>query len=217
MLGVLLQRSPAGIEIANDASQHVINWWRVIRESPEELSRVISSMPHSRKEYDDACRRLLNGEGSPFQQAVDFTVATLQGRTASIGSGWIAGYNPRGSISGRWQRVLLGQIQGLAFRLSEVSLECGRGERIVKNVAKEAHAVVYIDPPYYSSKLAGLYEHSMDADELTGYLRDAKASVAISGYGEEWDHLGWHRHEYQTFRARPGVPPESRTEVVWTN
>ena len=217
MLGILLQRKPAGVELANDASEHVINWWRVLRDRKDDMAHHISMIPHSRHEYNEACDRLRNQEGDSFQKAVDFTVATMQGRTAKVGSGWMAGFDPNGTLSWKWQQNLVRQIDALAERIRHVSLECGRGERIVKNVVKEDHAMVYIDPPYYSSRLAGLYEHDMDADKLTKYLRNARAEVAISGYGEEWDHLGWHRHEYATFRARPGVHPERRVEVVWTN
>ena len=35
MLGVLLQRSPPGHEIVNDADGAVINWWRTVRTQPQ--------------------------------------------------------------------------------------------------------------------------------------------------------------------------------------
>ena len=215
MLGVLLQRRPAGVEIANDSNGHVINWWRVVRESGDELAREIALSPHSRQLYKESCERLMRGEGTPFRQAVDFTIAIMQGRTAKVGSGWLAGYTHDGSISWRWSRALLGNLPELANRLSYVTLECGLGERILSTLAQKEHALIYVDPPYYSSKLNGLYDESaVDTDLLTDSMRSAAARIAISGYGDEWDHLGWQRHEYPTYRARVGVAGESRTEVV---
>lgn len=50
-------------------------------------------------------------------------------------------------------------------------------------------------------------------------LRGAKARVAVSGYGDEWDRLGWFRHERRSVVrvAVHGASAPRRTEVLWTN
>ena len=57
-----------------------------------------------------------------------------------------------------------------------------------------------------------------DWDALTEALLAQRGRVAVSGYGDEWDHLGWQRHE-RTGHMRDHRPGSYtvRTEVVWTS
>ena len=41
MCGVLLQRFPSAEEIVNDLDERVVNWWRVVRDRPDEIQRLI--------------------------------------------------------------------------------------------------------------------------------------------------------------------------------
>ena len=59
--------------------------------------------------------------------------------------------------------------------------------------------MVYVDPPYDNTiGTEGAYRHGVDRDALLDVLRVQRGRVAISGYGDEWDALGWERHEYET-------------------
>ena len=214
MLGILLQRTPAGVEIANDANHLVVNWWRVIRERQEEFSRMVLQTPHSRVEYDAACERLSNNEGDSLRQAVDYTIAIGQGRIPRVGGGWRLVYNRYGPVG--WSGPLLSSVPALAQRLYGVQLECQRGEHLTAKLSGLKHALLYVDPPY-PTKSDGLYDIGFDREALYESLRVARVRVAISGYDDEWDHLGWRRNEHKSFRVRPDVPMEKRTEVLWTN
>lgn len=62
----------------------------------------------------------------------------------------------------------------------------------------------------------------MTVKPLPAVLRECVGRVAISGYGEEWDGLGWHRQEKRTMRGiyrgtEIGSTYSPRTEVLWTN
>ena len=48
---VLLNRDPAAVETYNDIDGEVVNFFRVLREDPEELTRLIKFTPFSREEF----------------------------------------------------------------------------------------------------------------------------------------------------------------------
>src|SRR5437868_4884894 len=51
-LAVLLAKKPSRMETVNDIDGDLMNFWRVLRNRPEELFRVCSLTPHSRFEHD---------------------------------------------------------------------------------------------------------------------------------------------------------------------
>ena len=51
MAAVLLARPPVDIEILNDANGRIVNWWRIVRDEPEEFGRLIDFMLFSRAEF----------------------------------------------------------------------------------------------------------------------------------------------------------------------
>ncbi|HFC10149.1 MAG TPA: DNA adenine methylase, partial [Chloroflexi bacterium] len=48
--GVLLRKPPAPIEVYNDLDGEVVNFFRVLRERPEELARAVEFTPYARAE-----------------------------------------------------------------------------------------------------------------------------------------------------------------------
>src|SRR5215204_4898005 len=51
---VLLNRIPAPVETYNDIDGELVNFFRVLREWPEELARIIALTPFSREEFHRA-------------------------------------------------------------------------------------------------------------------------------------------------------------------
>lgn len=49
---VFFNKNPSNIETINDLDDDVINLFQCIRENPDELSRLVTTTPYSRKEYD---------------------------------------------------------------------------------------------------------------------------------------------------------------------
>ena len=79
-------------------------------------------------------------------------------------------------------------------------------------------SVWYVDPPYPSG--ADKYEHNLDFDRFAELLLHVKGFVALSGINDEWDHLGWPKHQFSTYVSlspthKPGKT--GRTEMLWTN
>ena len=71
----------------------------------------------------------------------------------------------------------------------------------------------------YPSAHVGYRHHKVDVPQLAELLRAQRGFCAVSGYGDEWDGLGWTRTERPTMSGaavgRGG--PLRRVEVLWTN
>ena len=89
-------------------------------------------------------------------------------------------------------------IVRLHNRIRRVQLECVDACALLDRLTKQDHALIYVDPPYRSSDLRP-YRYLPDWDRLTEVLRLQRGKVAISGYGTEWDHLGWESAERKSF------------------
>ena len=214
MLGVLLQRTPAQVEVVNDIDGRIINWWRHVRDEPDAMVAKLQATPRSRAEFDAACLRLQEHADS-LQAAIDFTVVVCQSiMPGSLGAKrW--GRQWRLPAYGRWTGGIEDRMHALADRLRDVHIECGDAIEICEAVKNKPDVVLYADPPYRDT--AG-YGHDVDRDALRDTLLAQHGRVAISGYGDEWDHLGWERHERsEEINPYIGAPRTSRQDVLWTN
>lgn len=182
---VLFNKPPSALETVNDLDSDVVNLFRVMREQPDELARLISLTPFAREEFY-LCHEKT---GVPLEDARRFLVQIWQGfagRTSSP-SGWahfrcaIKG----GDLAARFSRVPE-RILATAHRLKHVQIECLPAlELIPKHKSKEV--LIYADPPYPLATRTGgkMYKHEMtDGDhvQLLAMLNDHPGPVVLSGY-----------------------------------
>ena len=227
MLGVLLSRPPAPNELANDVNGWVVSWWRAVRDHPDEFGRLIAATPRSRALFDEAAERVHAGpcSGNLLRDALTLHVCVDQSLThgpAPSPGDWAAKFACSRGTHGlnSW---LAGRVPALAARLRGVQLECRDACAILERTRRTARALIYVDPPYRSATTApyGEAARRIDWGRLADLLAAQPGRVAVSGYGGEWDALGWHRSELTvTFRpigAQAGTPHRPRREVLWTN
>ena len=219
MLGVLLQLPKSRIEIVNDIDGRIVNWWRQLRDCPDELLRRLASTPWSREEY---CRQLdlMNGS-SPMVSAVAVSVVlrqSLRSNLSSEPSAWRRHFLPGSSH----QESYIHQLVEIADRIKDVQLECTDAVKLLERTTGIDDAIIYADPPYPSAPAGQYYgAGQLDIPALIEVFSAQKGSVAISGYGDEWDALGWERHEFkvksQAMGNLKGESRSGRVEVLWTN
>jgi len=222
MLGILLGRQPVRCELVNDLDGNLYNWWCVVRDEPDELSRLISATPRSRRGLADAYKIVDNPPSniSPARRALALHVVLEQGiyRRMSSKPSWNIKVNPRGM---RHELHWTGdEIFPLAERLKRVQIENRDALEVLERVCGESVAVVYCDPPYPTADTTPYRERKFDIKRMIDILQQAKARVTISGYGKEWDALGWERHEQSINTAlihHRDVRKAERVEVLWTN
>lgn len=222
MMSVLLNREPVKCELFNDLSQDVVNWWRIVKNKRVRFGEMVECTPHSRVEFERACEILNNGTEMGIERAWAFHTVVTQDIAASPARQYWGSTKTWSSGSmGRWRSE---RVAALAERIWNVQLENRDAIEIMKWVAAEEDVVMYCDPPYYSSHTK-LYEHGIvDYEALKEALLAQKGSVAISGYGNEWDNLGWVRHEKEssfsglgTTMRRKKTDGMKRKEVLWCN
>ena len=211
MLGVLLRRRPVELEVVNDLDHRVVNWWRVVRDHPDELERLLSATPHSRVEFE----RCLEDTDDEIEAARRFTVMVTQavgGMTAAKASNWM-------SKKGRASVVVdyAARIPALRERMRKVQLENTDAIKLLDRVSDLAHAVIYCDPPYTTADTAAYAFSRFDKGAMVEVLRAQKGRVAVSGYNDEWDELGWRCETRACMRFQINGVREGRIEKLWMN
>ena len=226
---LLLNREPSLVETYNDLDGEVCNFFRVLRDEPEELTRLVGLTPFSREEFELAC--ILEPELSPVERARRFYVRARQVRTglaqtATLGRWANCKNTTRAGMSGvvsRW----LGSVDALpeiAERLLRVQIE-NRPAIDVINLYDSPDTLFYCDPPYVheTRRDSKAYEFEMtDAQhrELAHTLNAVRGMVAFSNYDcplldELYPQDRWLKHilPAKTNHATKG----KRIEVLWTN
>ena len=212
------------IETVNDLDGDVVNLFRIARDHPEELARVVSLTPWSRIEYSRSYDR---GDCGDVEKARRFLVRMWQGIGArsSHSTGWrknVKGVN--GNVP-RFHISLPDNILEACERLKHsngnkiVQIECmGAFELIERHNTPDT--LIYADPPYMRETRSGaIYKHEFtDADHtrLLEVLRDHKGKVVLSGYAcglYDGALSDWWR--YETVCRTEAA--NKRTEVIWCN
>ena len=217
MLGILLNRPPARIEIVNDLSDAIVTWWLAVRDYPSELVAALDATPHARVEFERAVASWDDVDAGIVERARRITVVLAQCMHHSMSAGsadWMV--SSVRQAPHLWR--LAERIPALSQRLSHVTIECRDAVNIIQRFAAKPHVVMYLDPPYQGKD--GRYDLGpLDVGALTDVLRSAEARILISGYAEDWDHLGWERADRASFSSldRSGDSDTTRREFAWSN
>jgi len=220
-LAVLLAKEPTGWETVNDLDGDLVNFWKVLRDQPEELERVEMLTPHSREEY--AASSDLE-DASDLERARRVWVRLTQGRSNSMKlGGWRFRTNPnRAMAMPSYVTSFARRTSAVADRIKRVSIENRDAIELVRDYGAEPSVCIYADPPYLGSTRAANYRVEMLEDDLhvqlAAALRECKASVVLSGYASplyEELYPGWHRMELKAPTALSGRAAEN--EVLWSN
>lgn len=222
-MSVLLAKRPSRLETVNDLDGDLMNFWRMLRERPEELVRICALTPHSRLEHDHA----YEGPGpDDLERARRTWVRISQGRTGTLRkTGWRYYIAPAGTSTSMpdYLDAYVDRMAAAAERLHHVSLECRPGIEVIDTYGAVETACLYVDPPYLGSTRTRNYSVEMGSEaqhaELLGALRGARAAVVLSGYASDlYDRAlaDWDRIEFQSATGQGGTQ-RVRTEVIWSN
>ena len=216
MLGVLLQRPRVKYELANDLDGVVYTFWRAVREYPSELARALELTPSSMREYEIAERTAVDESAGVVERARAFCILRQQSHVG-LENHWSPRFMVGVGSRSSWRVGLPARVVALAERMKDVELACEDATATLRRVENHTDAVVYVDPPYEG--VLTPYRADVDRGELTDALLAQKGRVLISGYRDEWDHLGWERREHRTWTpiAMSNTGKIGRVEVAWTN
>lgn len=225
---VLLNRIPAPVETYNDIDGEVANFFRVLRDNPDALTRAVALTPFSREEFFRAIAKSPPARDD-LERARRFYVRARQARTglaqtASLGRWANCKDTSRAGMSGvvsRW----LGGVEALpeiATRLLRVQIE-NRPAIDVIRLYDSPNTLFYCDPPYLhdtrGDSSAYGFEMSEEAHvELAAQLLNCTGKAAISGYRNAlMDRLyrDWRRFDAPLKQCHSIKKP--RQESLWMN
>ena len=220
MMGVLLQRGKADIEIANDLNGRIVNWWLVVRDRIDDLMDLLDGTPMSERLYHEYCGSL--DEGDEVMRALKMTIVLQQGFSHGDGQpgGWLRIWR-KSNLENRRSRIA--RIRDLRERVRDVQFFEEPAIDLLDRVKSRSNAVIYIDPPYRNAATTSPYAvDRQDYHETLDAVLAQSGRVAVSGYDDDWDALlehGWRRYERETIANvahATGTRPK-RVEVLWTN
>lgn len=186
---VFFRKHPSPIEVINDLSSDVVNFFRVLRQDRDALIQAIDLTPFSREEYDKA----YEPADDPLEQALRFYIRSWQSFSGHSGlkTGWRHQKNihDRGtSLAREWRRM-----DGLyrdAARLKHALIEHDDALAVIRRYDTPG-TLFYVDPPYVLDSRSGKhkrYEHEMTDDDhraLSEVLHAAQGMVVLSGYASD--------------------------------
>ncbi|MCP2731091.1 DNA adenine methylase [Limnofasciculus baicalensis] len=225
---VLINKKPSPVETYNDIDGEVVNFFRVLRNNPDELIKAIGLTPFSREELRIAVEESITNL-SELERARRFFVRARQVRTglaqtATAGRWAHCKLTSRAGMAGAVSRWL-GSVEGLSEivqRLLRVQIENAPAIEVIQRYDSE-ETFFYCDPPYphESRGDSNAYGYEMtdrEHQELAEVLGNVKGKVALSGYHcELLDTLykDWNYIESNPKRCFSVKQP--RTEVLWIN
>ncbi len=228
-LAVLLAKAPALFETVNDLDGHLMTFWRVLRDQPEDLWRVCALTPHARAEHQAAYD--LDGLDD-LERARRVWVALTQGRGNTLRkTGWRHFQDPgsRGPTSmPDYLASYVERMRATAGRIANVSLENRDALDVIRDYGQHDEVLIYADPPYLGTTRSSrqyLVEMSHEDEHraLADALRTCRASVVLSGYHSPlYDDLyaGWNVVEFATYTGQGNHSKDRndrRTEALWSN
>lgn len=218
----LFAKTRAQRETLNDADGRIVNFWRVLRDRPEEFAAAVYATPYSRQEWRSA-RESADDE---IESARRLLVEIDQSFSRS-GRSWSVPCIGHGR--GRWQpgswANLPPKIIAAAERLRGVALEHGDALELIPRW-DQPDALIYADPPYAGPlRLAPAQGYAVDEDGLWPALVEtllslSHARVVLSGYPcKDTDRLeGWRvvtLSRRRTVQSRDGDTLPLAPETVW--
>ena len=222
----LLRKHRSWLEIYNDLDHQVVNYFRVLRERPEDLVRAIQLTPYSLIEWELA----QDDDPDPLESARRLYVKSFQG-IAGPTAQWRTGWRRQKTITkskGNKKTtpaprsfMVTEHLYIIAERLRGVEIDCEPALRVIDRF-DSPHTLFYLDPPYPASTRnrwkKHAYRHEMtdkEHRELARAVHSLRGMVLISGYQcGLYDELyaDWTRVERE---ARTNSPNGMAIESLW--
>lgn len=223
-MAVLLAKPPSPMETVNDLDGELVNFWRILRDRPEDLTRVCELTPHSRAELTAAWEPAADD----LERARRVWVRLTQGRGGTMRrTGWRHSIADIGTSMPAYLDAYRGRLLPVAERIAGVTLECRPALELIATYGSRPAVLLYVDPPYlgttrgdsnsrYGVEMRDPQQHR----DLAVALWDCTATVVLSGYDSPlYTELyeGWHQVQITTHTDNGRDGERARTEVLWSN
>jgi DNA adenine methylase len=218
---VLLGKPMAKYEAVNDVDGEIVNFFRVLRDRPDELVSVLQLTPHARDEYA-YCIDLTD---DPLEQARRTCARYVMAFNGQRNGGYSFSTKGKQSKATGFKSRIDSRLSVIAERLRNVDIE---NWDALKFIDRWDHpdTLAYIDPPYLASTRSEGNDRNYANDngssefhtELVERIRQFRGTVVLSGYPSKlYDSLGWRRYVKDVAVGTSNVEGAIRIECLWVN
>lgn len=214
---IFFNKPQAYIETINDIDGDVVNLFKVCRNNPEELARLIEFTPFAREEFEDCYEK----SDDPVEQARRTLVRYHQsfGTSNSTKRSWRNVQTYGGPRTATMWNYLPERIAEVCERLKDAQIENIDAMKLIERYDNE-NTLIYCDPPYMQGlRKKNMYRCEVSNDyhvKLLEMLKRSKSKVVLSGYDSPVYNTvlkGWYTDTKET-TAQMGL---HRTEKLWLN
>jgi len=240
---VLLNRDPSPIETYNDLDNNVVNFFKVVRQNPDELMRLLHLTPYSREDRKEALRAMRtpppNTDISLEHARLFFIMArqTQRGQAQMITDSELNAWRFTRNViqrgiavyNAQWQSGIDG-LAAVAARLRNVQIENYPALDVIR-LYNDPGVLLYCDPPYVHDTRrldkTSTYAFEMTTQqhvELAAALHKHQGLVALSGYPSplydelyaDWFYVDM-PYQSASVQITTSTLDASRIERLWTN
>lgn len=192
---VFWAKEKSKVEVINDLNGHVVNFYKQLKNRPDELIKLVESTPYARSSYKQAM--VVYNAPYLFDELTRtwaFWVATIQGFSNKIGS-WRCAQNRNKECTLLENKKELINEQ-TSERLKFVQIESKDAVELIKR-HDAPEVFFYCDPPYVDSNQGHYGGYTQEHfNELLQALRCIKGKFLLSSYPNQrlkelTDSEGW--------------------------
>lgn len=216
---VLFQKPISRIETINDLNLDVVNFFKVIRDNPDEFTRCLRLTPYAREEYERAY--IEEAKDDNIERARKFAIKCWFGFGASVRykNGFRTSQQAMSPDTTKQWNNFIEDIYKGTERLRNCQIESRPALQLL-DMYDTSDVFIYLDPPYVPEvRKKYQYVHEMSKEdhvELLEKIIHHPAKILLSGYDTELyrNYLAKWYVCHRTTQAERGI---LRQEVLWSN
>ena len=186
---VLLNKKPSETEVYNDIDYNLVAFWRMLRDNPSELIRLLSLTLYSREEYNTA-REILDKGGTDLDIAWAVFVAHRQTHSG-IGYGWSydTTTNRRNPLT--FYRAAVHYLPKIHNRIRNIVIENMDAFDVIAKY-DSSETLFFLDPPYPRETISTSkqqYRYTFDDEQqrrLAETLPNIKGKFVLTVYSTDY-------------------------------
>lgn len=208
---IFFAKPQSQVEVINDTNAEVVNFYKVCKNSFHQLSSLVRTTLHSRRDHDDAW--VIYNKPHLFDEirrAWAVWVLSTQSFSSMIDGSF--GYDKQKrttttKISNKREEF----VEHLAIRLQGAQIECADALYVIRS-RDTVSSFFYCDPPYYNSEMGHYDGYTVeDFEMLLKLLSGIKGKFLLSSYPspilkQYTKENGWH-----TWSVEQGVSVNARS------
>ena len=208
---IFFAKEQSQVEVINDTNAEVINFYKVCKNNFHQLSSLVRTTLHSRRDHDDAW--VIYNKPHLFDEirrAWAVWVLSTQSFSSMIDGSF--GYDKQkrtttNKISNKREEF----AEHLAIRLQSAQIECADALYVIRS-RDMASSFFYCDPPYYNSEMGHYDGYTIeDFEMLLKLLSGIKGKFLLSSYPSPILKQYTKAHGWHTWSVEQGVSVNAKS------